>query len=333
MRDFKVLFRKLGRGFVFCLILYMIFVQVTEQIISASIKDEGMGQERNKSIVRIQKEPENTVDVLVLGDSLSYTSISPLQLWREYGFTSYVCGQPGQRIQETYYMLKTALKTQKPRVVVLETNTMFRTQGGLAGIEKSVEEWGNYYFQAIRYHNIWKSLFLKTHTGEKSYKGFGFRCSVCPYKGGDYMKETGKSEKVSELVRDYMDKILELCGGRGAKLFLYSAPSPLNYNYRIHNGLEQYANGKGLDYLDLNLKLDTMEIDWKTDSLDKGDHLNLSGARKATAYIGEYLKAGYDLPDRREDAVYADWAAESQAYRDKEEEKLEEMRREQESGV
>lgn len=147
------------------------------------------------------------------------------------------------------------------------------------------------------------------------------------------MKETADSEPVTELVRDYMDKILELCGGQGAKLLLYSAPSPLNYNYRIHNGLEQYAYGKGLDYLDLNLKLDAMEIDWKTDSLDKGDHLNLSGARKATAYIGEYLKAGYDLPDHREDAVYADWAAESEAYKDKEEEQIEKMQRGQESGV
>lgn len=325
MRDFKMLWKKLGKGFVFLLILYVIFVQVTEQIISASIKDNGMGQNRNKNLVRIRKEAENTVDVLVLGDSLSYTSFSPLQLWKKHGFTSYVCGQPGQKIQETYYMLKSALEAQKPRVVVLETNVMFRVQGGLAGIEKSVEEWGNYYFQVFRYHDVWKSLILKKQTGEKSYKGFGFRCSVRPYKGGSYMKETAENERITELVQDYMDKILELCDKEGAKLFLYSAPSPLNYNSRIHNSLEQYAAERSVDYLDLNLRLDEMGINWKTDSLDRGDHLNLSGARKSTEYLGEYLKSRYELPDHREDAAYAEWAAESEGYEKRAEEKIEEM--------
>ena len=67
----------------------------------------------------------DSVDLLVLGDSESYTSVSPMQLWAEHGMTAYVCGQPGQKIQQTYYMLKTALQVQSPKVVLLETNLMF----------------------------------------------------------------------------------------------------------------------------------------------------------------------------------------------------------------
>ena len=48
------------------------------------------------------KEPKNTIAVLVAGDSLTYSSVSTLGLWNQYGITSYVCGQPGQMLSETY---------------------------------------------------------------------------------------------------------------------------------------------------------------------------------------------------------------------------------------
>ena len=46
------------------------------------------------------------------------------------GVSSFVCGQTGQEIEETYYMLKTVLRTQKPKIVVFETNSMFQPQRG-----------------------------------------------------------------------------------------------------------------------------------------------------------------------------------------------------------
>lgn len=82
MQDFKSILRKIGKGLIFILILCAIFTVVTDKMILASAKDDSLVQGRNKSILGIQKETENTIDVLVLGDSLSYSSISPMQLWR-----------------------------------------------------------------------------------------------------------------------------------------------------------------------------------------------------------------------------------------------------------
>ena len=64
---------------------------------------------RYNSYVGIQKEQKDSIDMLVLGDSESMTSISPMELWKSVGITSYVCGQSAQRISESYYMLKHAL--------------------------------------------------------------------------------------------------------------------------------------------------------------------------------------------------------------------------------
>ena len=72
---------------------------------------------RYNSYVGIQKEQKDSIDMLVLGDSESMTSISPMELWKSVGITSYICGQSGQRISESYYMLKHALDYQSPQVV------------------------------------------------------------------------------------------------------------------------------------------------------------------------------------------------------------------------
>ena len=60
-------------------------------------------------------EKENTVDVVFLGDSEVYSSISPMQLWEEQGFTSYDCSTGGQLLFDTLELLNTALENQYSR--------------------------------------------------------------------------------------------------------------------------------------------------------------------------------------------------------------------------
>lgn len=55
------------------------------------------------------------MDIIVLGDSLGMTSISPMAWWGDYGMTGYVCGQTGQRMQEAFHMLQAAYETPEPQ--------------------------------------------------------------------------------------------------------------------------------------------------------------------------------------------------------------------------
>ena len=100
-------------------------------------KMPGAVKGRSRVFASVSEEPEQTIDVLVAGDSESYTSVSPMDLWEKTGIAAYDCGQPGQRIQETYYILKTAFKTQSPKLVLFETNTMFRDPGFLKNVQLS----------------------------------------------------------------------------------------------------------------------------------------------------------------------------------------------------
>ena len=52
-------------------------------------KSSGM---RNAQATGFLTERENSLDYLIIGDSETYSSMSPMQLWRDYGYTGYVCG-------------------------------------------------------------------------------------------------------------------------------------------------------------------------------------------------------------------------------------------------
>ena len=271
--------------------------------VSAKSKTQTENGNQIKNAAGIRKESKNTIDVLVAGDSLTYSSVSPLVLWNQYGITSYVCGQPAQMLSETYETLKLAFETQKPRLVLFETNVLFRK------LDKKNEK---------------KDLMSKLYVREDS-KGFKLRDGVRPYREGAYMKKTEKKEKMPEQVEMYMEKILKLCQKHGAKLVLVSTPSPKNYNYQKHNTLQEFAEKKSLMYLDMNLITKGLKIDWKTDTMDQGDHLNLSGARKVTEYLGKYLKKEFGLSDHRNEALYKTWKRTAKEYTRKEQEMLKQM--------
>ena len=103
------------------------------QIVAKNINGSVSG--RSRVFASVSAEKEHTIDLLVAGDSESYTSVSPMDLWDKTGIAAYDCGQPGQRIQETYYVLKTAFRTQSPKMVLLETKTMFRDPGHLKNLQ------------------------------------------------------------------------------------------------------------------------------------------------------------------------------------------------------
>ena len=63
---------------------------------------------------------EDSVDVLILGSSHAFENINTGFLFDSYGIASYVLSGSVQPYWNTYYYLTEALKTQQPKVIILD---------------------------------------------------------------------------------------------------------------------------------------------------------------------------------------------------------------------
>ena len=136
------------------------------------------------------------------------------------------------------------------------------------------------------------------------------------------MEDKGETYKFPEKTKKYMDKIIDVCKKENIELILVEIPSADSWSYAKSKELSKYAEEKQLKFLDLNLVLDEIGLDWKTDTADGGDHLNVYGAEKVTKYMGKYLTENYDIEDRRKDEKYKSWFAASEKYHKDKEEKI-----------
>lgn len=265
-------------------------------------------------------EAKNSIDIAVIGNSDAYSGFSPMELWNAFGYTSYVSAEGLQVPAGSLAMLKRILTCQKPKLVILETDGMFTKTDASQNIVNAFNSVLGEPFSVFRYHNRWKKLKWKEalrapyYTAHCVTKGQMLSNTVKGYTGKEYMVETEEREKIPAFSIVAVDKIKELCEENGIQLLLLEMPSESSWNYKRHNAVEDFAKERDLPFIDLNLDRDQFDLDWATDSRDGGNHLNSSGARKVTQFVGEYLAEHYDLPDHREDSAYSIWHEDYKAY-------------------
>ena len=298
----------------FAILFLLIFIPGTF-LTPSFVSKHNLGVGRNAVYSRITTEPANTIDVMVMGDSESYSSISPMQIWKEKGYTVYAAGQPGANLGDTISVLQVALKTQKPKVILLESHSLFRDRKG-RGVQKQSAFAEKLYslFPVLRYHNSWKIFFPQRLS--KHYMGFNVSGKCKPYRGQmNYMIRDQLKNKVDAANIQDLETILKICHENKIQLMIYSAPSPKNYNHLRTDRIKGLCVKYKLKYLDLNEHVKDIGINWQTDTRDRGDHLNISGAIKTTTFIEEYLEQNFALPDhRKDDRVAKKWNLNYQAY-------------------
>ena len=70
-------------------------------------------------------EEEDTIDVLICSTSHISKSILPMELYEDYGITSYNLSTSTQPIEATYYILAEALKTQSLEVFIIDVSNLY----------------------------------------------------------------------------------------------------------------------------------------------------------------------------------------------------------------
>ena len=240
---------------------------------------------------------DESLQVLFMGDSECYSSFHP-KCFSEAGISSFNLGTSAQKICDSYVILKDTLEKQSPDVVILETNLLFHDQKKDSTSGDIVLNKLNSEIPVFKFHSDWKILvgelvpFVMDKVHDTN-NGFIVRETVIPYEGGPHMNYTPETLHLKDSVCEYLEMINDMCLENDIKFILVSSPSAINYDYTKHNGIAEWADANGVEYLDLNL-IDEIGIDWSTDTKDAGDHINLSGAIKVSNYLAGYVKQYID---------------------------------------
>jgi hypothetical protein len=110
----------------------------------------------------------------------------------------------------------------------------------------------------------------------------------------------------------YLRKIIELAKDSDMELLLIKTPTAIPFEnedeQKAYNTVAKIAAAYQTPFIDFNKDehRKAMGFDFTTDMWDEG-HLNVAGAEKLSRYMAVYLKANYDLPDRRGDPAYSSW--------------------------
>lgn len=287
-------------------------------------------------------EEKNTIDVLAVGASDVGRGFSPITLWNDYGITSYNLGTSNQTMALAYYVIKEAIQYQDIKIVILDMDAVFVEKNAPEGEYRKLfdnmrdgkTKWEalqdpnleidnklSYIFPLIRFHSRWSELneedfyITKKYDKSTSYKGMAMSNAVKPYiDKTEYMKDIGKNEEISEKNQSYIKKIIELCQENDIKLLWVEIPSATSWSSARSEATKKLAKEYNIEFIDMNYPLQGFDFDWKTDTADKGNHLNVQGAEKVSKYIGEVLKERYGVEDHSKDPKYSNWYEEAKRY-------------------
>ena len=272
--------------------------------------------------------PENSIDVLVLGSSDAQYSFVPNFFYEDTGLYSYIRGTPCQPLEVSYEMLKESLKTQSPKLLILEVFTAMPlrsiceddvcyvvSQYQMTGREKyntinylPEEKAKEYRNDFINYHNDWKTrndydALLPSKVFEKNNKQngfFGYVYQDVPEVFPENFWLPSSYNEDIDVELDEMDvislnNIYELCNNNGIQLLLYKTPidgitqEDQSYLHKVW----EWADEKEIKYIDFiqcarDLKF-YMQI--HSDSF----HCNINGASILTGYISNFVNENYSF--------------------------------------
>ena len=276
----------------------------------------------DKKIVGIKSEEDNTIDYLVVGDSEAYSSISPMEIWEEKGFTGYNLGKPSITIQRSYKIFLDAIENQSPKVVLVESNFLFRNKGMVNDFDYFFGNLLTKHFGIFETHSNWKTM-LSNIINRKNegvvyilnpLKGYSYIVDTKPYTKGDYIVKTNKRATILPQQKSIFDDFVNTCKENNIQMILYSIPSPHNWSYARHNVLSDLAHEHSIEFLDLNFNVSDIGINWAKDTYDAGDHMNYHGAKKVTKYIANYFEKNTSLTSKKGNKDYAKWDVEFDEY-------------------
>lgn len=278
-------------------------------------------------------------DILFIGTSHMEKAVNPLKLWDMNGYPSYVLTAAGDGIKRNNAILEIALDYTRPELVILDTDQYwladelnhqvknyhrFSDSFPLSGtkIKTTLELYEDnsvrteLLFPWLVYHNRWDELeendFYPVPVS-RCLKGYDYDTNIVK---ADLPKEPLKDDTMTDLGKEgveEIEKFIQKCKADNIEVLLVTLPYSADNEQRLYGvKISEVASKYGVNYINFNEQ--DFFVNENTDFSDVS-HLNISGARKITEYLGRYISENYDVPDRRAEKEYSDkWNEDRAAY-------------------
>ena len=289
-------------------------------------------------------EQKEDFDVLFMGTSHMMYGISPMELWHDYGIVSYNFGSQGSLLPSSYWIMKNAFDYTTPQLVVIDCYLLSHPEKVDIALHKSLDAfpisrtkiqavldllkdtntdltYSEFLWNFSIYHQRWNDLEITDF--EQAYtKGKGGEALLGIQAGKEMEKISSDSKMENDTIAiEYLEKMIGECKNRGIDVLLTYIPFPASGNCQQEaNTIYDIAEEYGINYINfLNLDI----VDYKTDCYD-GDHLNISGMKKVSEYLGKYIVENYNIANQKENEAYDGWYEDYEDYKNELDTKLRE---------
>lgn len=278
-------------------------------------------------------QPEDTIDVVMMGSSHIHCNVNTALLWEEYGITAYDYSGAEQPLWMTYHYLKELYKYQNPKAVVLDLYAPVRFKDdyqydwiseNIYGMRFSINKLNmlavsveptrlfQYFPAFLVYHDRYDDLekedfehFFWDGEEKEAFKGYTPYWNREPQEIPDVSgSETGELSAKSE---KYLRKIIDFMEQKEGELILIVAPYVITKeDQSVYNRITQIAKEEGVTFINYNDYYEEIGLDFEQDLNDES-HLNYWGSCKFTNYLGEFLGSCNNVQDRRGQEGFESW--------------------------
>ena len=287
----------------------------------------GVRRENVKKMYEEIGEIEN-LDVIFMGTSHVYNGISPMELYLNYGITSYDLATSAQPVELLPDLLSEVFLNSSPQIVAVDVSRFFKSDDEdsywryvIDNVPNSslklniAKKYLSYnknagflscFFPIITYHDSWQTLLSSNYFRPSEYRFSFMGYRMVDYwvpaslSGNDhldsFLQQIDANPSIEANAKDIIDELNSLCKKNNSHLVLIKVPTmvlPTHYlgawTMQKHTVIKEICQELGVDFYDLQYDYDA-KIDWNKDTCDGGRHLNHLGAKKISNVLGKIFQ-------------------------------------------
>ncbi len=256
-----------------------ILIVIITVVIGISFASKVLENKTGKNEYGFLVENGKDIDVLFVGSSHMWDAIFPMELWNEYGISSYNAGYSSNRMPINYWIIRNSLQFCKPKLVVIDiysytedfiAGTSYTLHTAFDGYPLSVEKIRavmdldetaqgktdkiDMLFDFCTYHSRWNELESSdfSHYYNNS-RGANWPIGVCEDDLPLTNIDVSGMKYCDTIGMRYLEKTVEYLQNMGIDVMLVFIPQPCTEEAQeYYNYMNVFCDEKNITFIDLS---------------------------------------------------------------------------------